>query len=133
ANAGFWGGVSSDLTRRFNLVNGKLTLPTGMIPTVNDWINRGIFLAYGKVNPTNDIVITDDGTSTVVTNVPLGGALQSVFIQPLNPATMAAGTFQQAKLLGNYPNVTNVLLSTAEPGVVPSSLPGTVSFTSSDA
>ena len=132
ANAGFWGGVSSDLTRRFNLVNGRLSLPTGMTGTVIDWMNRGILVAYGKINPTNEVVITDDGTSTVVTNIPLGGPLQSVFIPPLNPASMVAGTFQQAKLLGNYPNVTNVLLSTAEPGVVPSSLPGTVSFTSSD-
>jgi hypothetical protein len=132
ANAGFWGGVSSDLTRRFNLVNGKLTLPTGMTATVTDWMNRGIFLAYGKINPTNEVVITDDGTSTVVTNIPLGGPLQSVFFQPLNQTNMVVGTFQQAKLLGSYPNVNNVLLSTAEPGVVPSTLPGVVSFTSSD-
>jgi hypothetical protein len=136
--AGFWGGLSTDGTRRFNIVNGTFILPSVLTPTltgtlaVSNWVARNIFMAYGKAGSTNDLIVTDDGTNTYVRTAPLGGALQNVFIPPLNPANIVVGTVQQAKLLGNYPNVTNVLVSTAEPGVVPSSLPGSVVFSSSN-
>ena len=129
----FTGGIDSDATRRVNIVSGTFKLPTGFTSTVLDWVNRNIFMAYGKAGSTNELVITDDGTNTIVTTLPLGGSSPvSVFIPPLNPANMVVGTVQQAKLLGNYPLVTNVLLSTSEPGVLPSSLPGAVTFSSSD-
>jgi hypothetical protein len=138
SGAGPWGSTATtDATRRANMAGGTLVIMgSDATSVIQDAISRGIFTCYGKTGDTNsgDLTITYDGSNTTVTNVGLGGNLQSVFIEPLAQPTMAAGTFQQAKLLGNYPNVTNVLLSTTDPGVDPATLPGgaIVAFASSN-
>ncbi len=38
----------SDATRSMNLAGGELILPGAFTSTVNNWISRGILLAYGK-------------------------------------------------------------------------------------
>jgi hypothetical protein len=116
----------SDGTRSLNMGGGTLILPKGTITNGNSgsagsWITRGVLRAYGKGYDTNDIVITDNGTNTIVTNVPLGGALQRVYFQPLLMSTANVGTFQQATLVGDYPSVSGVLLSSSEPGLSPGS------------
>ena len=132
----------NDGTRSIVLGGGKLILPQGYIAGTNttynggpgniySFIARGIVRAYGKGLDTNDLVITDDGTNTYVVPVPLGGALQRVYFQPLPHASVAAGTFQQATLVGDYPGVSGVLLSSSEPGVSPTSFAAPV-YTSSD-
>lgn len=117
----FTGGIDSDATRYVNLVGGKLILPTGFTSTVNDWINRGIFFAYGKKYHSEDLVITETDPTytnrTVVSTVPLGGSLISVHLE-VRPSMMV-GTFQNAPLLGDYPNVTNVVLSYLDPTTTP--------------
>jgi hypothetical protein len=118
----------SDGTRSMVISGGQLVLPTGWLApggagensgTVYDWIGRGILRAYGKGYDTNDLVLTDNGTNTIVTTVPLGGSLQQVYFQPLLKSTMLEGTFQQATLVGDFPSVTGVLLSSSEPGLDP--------------
>ncbi|HWY30465.1 MAG TPA: LamG-like jellyroll fold domain-containing protein [Candidatus Acidoferrum sp.] len=114
------GQANNDGTTDFVVGGGKLTLPEGfMTSTVTNWIQRGILRAYGKGYDTNDFVITDDGTNTYVTAVPLGGALQRIYFQPLVISNTAVGTFQQLTLVGDYPSVGGVLLSSAEPGLDP--------------
>lgn len=51
--------------------------------SIYDLIARGVLRAYGKGYDTNDLIITDDGTNTYVTTVPLGGALTNIYFQPL--------------------------------------------------
>jgi hypothetical protein len=124
--------ANNDGTRSIVLGGGTLILPLGTmtgVPAVNsgtvyDWIARGILRAYGKGYDTNDLVIAVlGGTNTFVTPVPLGGALSQVYFQPLIQSTMLQGTFQQATLVGDYPSVTGVLLSSVEPGLDPASFP----------
>lgn len=120
----------TDGTRAIVLGGGTLTLPEGYINGVNlsynggsgniySFIGRGIVRAYGKGFDTNDLVITDNGNNTIVTPVPLGGALQRVYFQPLPHASVTAGTYEQATLVGDYPSVSGVLLSSTEPGLDP--------------
>ena len=134
----FTGGIDSDATRLINLVNGKLILPASFTATVNDLISRGILFAYGKKYQSVDLVINTADTNypgrTVVSTVPLGGSLLSVHLGART--NMMIGTFQPAPLLGNYPNVTNVVLSYLDPTTVPtptyqSSAPDVVSVTAS--
>jgi hypothetical protein len=118
----------TDGTRAIVLGGGTLILPKGYINGVNlsynggsgniySFIGRGIVRAYGKGFDTNDLVITDNGNNTIVTPVPLGGALQRVYFQPLPHASVTAGTYEQATLVGDYPSVSGVLLSSTEPGL----------------
>jgi Concanavalin A-like lectin/glucanases superfamily len=116
----------SDGTRSIVLGGGTLILPEGNITggnsgSVGSWITRGILRAYGKGEDTNDIVVTDNGTNTIVTPVALGGSLQRVYFQPLILSTMNVGNAQLATLVGDYPSVSGVLLSSSEPGLSPSS------------
>ncbi len=125
-----------DGTRSLNVGGGTLTLPEGTITGGNSgaastWITRGILRAYGIGFDTNDIMISDDGTNTYVSVTPLGGALKRVYFKPVLKATVPMGTFQQLALVGDYPNITGVYLSSAEPGVDPASFP-TPSYTSSN-
>jgi hypothetical protein len=128
----------SDGTRSLVMGGGTLILPEGTMAgtgpnsgSAASWITRGILRAYGKGYDTNDLVITDNGTNTYVTNVPLGGSLLRVYFQPLLMSTVNAGTFQQATLVGDYPSVSGVLLSSAEPGLSPGSFTHPV-YTSSN-
>ncbi len=129
------GGVNGDPnqtdgTRVINVAGGTLKLPESWINgantsynggsgTVTNFIARGILRAYGKGYNTNDFIITDDGTNTIVKAVPLGGALQRVYFKSLPKASVSAGGFQQASLVGDYPSVTSVVLSSSEPGADP--------------
>jgi hypothetical protein len=125
----------SDGTRSLVLGGGTLTLPEGFntsqLGAAPNWISRGLLRAYGKGEDTNDLVIIDNGTNTIVTVVPLGGDLQRVYFQPLLKANVPLGTFQQLVLVGDYPAVTGVYLSSAEPGLDPASFPTPV-YTSSN-
>jgi Bacterial Ig-like domain (group 2) len=122
----------TDGTRDIDIGGGKLILPLNYINGSNltyngasgniySFIARGIVRAYGKMLDTNDLNITDNGTNTIVTPVPLGGALQKVYFQPLPRASLTAGSFEQTTLVGDYPSVTGVLLSSSEPGISPAS------------
>jgi hypothetical protein len=125
----------SDGTRAILLGGGTLKLPEGFITSqlggTSNWITRGILRAYGKGYDTNDLVITDNGTNTIVTVAPLGGALERVYFQPLLKNNVPVGTFQQLVLVGDYPKVSGVYLSSAEPGLDPASYPTPV-YTSSN-
>jgi hypothetical protein len=139
AGSGFWNSpLSTDVTRYINFVNGKMILPAGYTATVNGLITRGVLFAYGKKYQSVDLVISETDTNypscTVVSAVPLGGSLLSVHLGART--NMMVGTFQPAPLLGNYPNVTNVVLSYLDPTTVPtptyqSSAPDVVSVTAS--
>lgn len=116
----------NDGTRSIVLGGGTLTLPENTIVTGNSgsvytWIGNGILRAYGKALDTNDLNISDNGTNTIITPVPLGGALQRVYFLPLVKSNVNIGTFQQCTLVGDYPAVSNVLLSSSEPGISPAS------------
>ncbi len=122
------GQANNDGTTDFVLggggTNATLKLPEGFNnTTVTNWITRGILRAYGKGYDTNDLAVSDNGTNTIVTLVPLGGALQRVYFQPLLQTNVNVGDFQQATLVGDYPSVTGVLLSSSEPGLSPGSFP----------
>jgi hypothetical protein len=118
------GQANNDGTTDFVLGGGTLMLPEGFKnTTVTNWITRGILRAYGKGYDTNDLAISDNGTNTIVTPVPLGGALQRVYFQPLLQTTVNVSDFQQATLVGDYPSVSGVLLSSSEPGLSPGSFP----------
>jgi hypothetical protein len=117
----------SDGTRSIVLGGGTLTLPEGFNSSqVPGYISRGILRAYGKGEDTADLVITDNGTNTIVTPVPLGGGLQRVYFQPVLEPNVYVGTFQQLVLVGDYPSVTGVYLSSSEPGLDPASFPAPV-------
>ena len=122
----------TDGTRDIVIGGGQLILPEGYINgsnltyngasgDIHSFIARGIVRAYGKMLDTNDLNITDNGTNTIVTPVALGGALQKVYFQPLPRASLSAGSFEQTTLVGDYPSVTGVLLSSSEPGISPAS------------
>jgi hypothetical protein len=125
----------SDGTRSLVLGGGTLTLPEGFMTSqlggATTWMSRGMLRAYGKGEDTNDLIITDNSTNTIVTVVPLGGELQRVYFQPLLKASVPLGTFQQLVLVGDYPSVTGVYLSSAEPGLDPASFPAPI-YTSSN-
>jgi hypothetical protein len=128
--------ANNDATRSINVGGGTLTLPEGTISGGNSgsaasWITRGILRAYGKGFDSADLSITDNGNNTIVTATPLGGSLQSVSFSPLLVSPAPVGSMQQLVLVGNYPAVTEVLLSSAEPGVDPATFPTPV-YTSSD-
>lgn len=121
-------GACNDGTRSIVVGGGTLTLPentvnAGNSGSVSNWITRGILRAYGKGYDTNDLQISDNGTNTLVTPVALGGALQRVYFQPLSLSNVSVGTFQQATLVGDFPSVGGVLLSSSEPGIDPASFP----------
>jgi len=129
-------GACNDGTRAIVLGGGALILPensinTGNSGSVSNWIARGILRAYGKGFDTNDLIISDNTSNTLVTLVPLGGTLQRVYFQPLSLANVMVGTFQQVTLAGDYPSVSGVLLSSSEPGVDPASFAAPV-YTSSN-
>jgi hypothetical protein len=118
----------SDGTASLLLGGGTLMLPTGYTNeatqagnTIYDLVARGVLRAYGKGEDTNDLIVTDNGTNTTVTTVPLGGALQRVYFHPLLRPNVTVGTFQQSILVGDYPSVSGVLLSSSEPGLNPAS------------
>lgn len=128
---GYWGQAGpSDSTRQINLGGGTLILPTGYGNTVSNWIARGIFLVYGKSGDAGEVVINDNGINTAVAAVSLGGSLQALTIQLPNATSFQVGGTQSVTLLGNYPNVSNVVLNSSQPGVDPASLPGTIGFSS---
>ena len=133
----------SDLTASLNLGGGSLVLPFAYTNetaepgnTIYDLVNRGVIRFYGKGFDTNadgtlkDATITYNANNTFDTNilstniitvtpVPLG-TLSQIYFQPLfgSPAnTLSVGTIQQAQLVGDYPPVTGVLLSSPEPGI----------------
>jgi len=125
-------GPLSDGTRSINMGGGTLILPPGFASyNVGNWIARGILRAYGKGLDTADLVVTDNGTNVFVTPVPLGGSLQQVYFQPLLQTNVQVGDFQQSILVGDYPAVTGVLLSSSEPGLSPASFSQPV-YTSSN-
>jgi hypothetical protein len=127
------GQANNDATVILNVGGGTLMFPEGttnsnsisydgIIPdtgSIYTLIQQGILRAYGKGYDTNDLVISDNGTNAIVTAVPLGGALQRVYFQPMVRPTVTVGVFQQAMLVGDYPSVGGVLLSSDEPGVDP--------------
>jgi hypothetical protein len=126
------GQANNDGTTVFAVNGGKLMFPEGFIAsTVTNWIQRGIIRAYGKGYDTTDLSISDNGTNTIITTVPLGGALQRVYFQSLSVSNVNVGDFEQAMLVGDYPSVGAVLLSSAEPGLSPGSFTHPV-YTSSN-
>jgi hypothetical protein len=132
----------NDGTRAIVIGGGTLILPEGYTNgsntsydggpgDIHGFIARGIVRAYGKGFDTNDLIISDNGTNTIVTPVPLGGSLQRVYFQPLSRATLGVGSMEQATLAGDYPSVSGVLLSSSEPGLDPATFP-TPAYTSSN-
>jgi hypothetical protein len=124
-------GPQSDGTRSINVAGGTFKAPEGFSGGIGNWINRGVLRIYGKGEDTTDAVINDDGTNAVVTGAPLGGVLQQIYFQPLLETNLSAGDFEQLVLNGDYPNVTGVLLSSAEPGLSPAAI-GHVTYASSN-
>ncbi len=119
----------SDATRSMNLAGGQLILPGAFTSTVNNWISRGILLAYGKAQDTSDIIIDETAIPgrTRVTTIPLGGSLQDMHLGSF-PTGMTMGTFQRLPVLGDYPNVQNAVLTALDPAT----LPGTIAYQSSN-
>lgn len=125
----------NDGTRSLVLGGGTLKLPEGFntsqLGAEPNWITRGLLRPYGKGYSSNDLVIADDGTNTIVTVHPLGGALQRVYFQDPVAPNVSVGAVQQLTLSGDYPNVTGALLSSTEPGLDPATFPHPV-YTSSN-
>jgi Bacterial Ig-like domain (group 2) len=118
------GQANNDGTTYFNVGGGTLKLPEGfMTSTVTNWIQRGILRPYGKGYDMVDWNISDNGTNTIVTALPLGGVLQQVSFLPLATNSLQAGDFEQVTLVGNYPSVSGVVLSSSEPGIDPANFP----------
>ena len=119
----------SDATRSMNLAGGALLLPGSFTGTVNNWISRGILLAYGKAQDTSDIIIDETFIPgrTRVTTVPLGGSLQDIHLGSF-PTNLTTGTFQPLTVLGDYPNVQNAVLTALDPAA----LPGAIAYQSSN-
>ncbi len=136
-------GAQIDLNDSMNIGGGTLLLPEGWMAgsgeyngtttgSTTDLINRGILRAYGKTLDSADLIITDNGTNTIITTKPLGGSLSGISFKPLNEAMAPVGSQQALVLVGAYPSVTGVLLSSPEPGIDLATLPGTPVYTSSD-
>ncbi|HUA38161.1 MAG TPA: family 43 glycosylhydrolase [Candidatus Sulfopaludibacter sp.] len=119
----------SDATRSMNLAGGELILPNAFGSTINNWISRGILLAYGKALDNPDIVINTTSLPgrTIVTTVPLGGSLQDIHLQSF-PTNLTTGMSQSLTVLGDYPNVQNAVLTALDPAT----LPGTIAYQSSN-
>ncbi len=116
------GQANNDGTADFVLGGGTLAIPeTFGTAGVTNWIQRGILRAYGKGYDSNDLVITDETTNIFVTTIPLGGVLQRVYFQPLATNSLQVSDFEQVTLVGDYPSVSSVLLSSDEPGLDPAS------------
>ena len=139
----------NDTTRQINVAGGTLVLPGGDDTAVTNWIERGIFLVYGKQFDTNDISIADQVTGTNVTfvtnedssittnytpitnvfvTVPPLGTLQNIFLESPRPSMMV-GTIQNPIALGNFSGLSAVPLTgvdTAQSG------PGTLVYHTSD-
>jgi hypothetical protein len=124
-------GCQSDGTRSINLGGGVFKAPEGFSYAINNWVSRGVLRVYGKGQDFTDLVVNDDGTNAVASAVPLGGALQQIYFLPLLETNVSAGAFQQLQLVGDYPNVTSVLLSSSEPGLDPAAT-GLPVYTSSN-
>ena len=119
----------SDATRSMNLAGGALLLPGSYTGTVNNWISRGILLAYGKAQDTSDIIIDETFIPgrTHVSTVPLGGPLQDIHLGSF-PTNLTTGTLQPLTVLGDYPNVQNAVLAALDLAT----LPGTPGYQSSN-
>jgi arabinan endo-1,5-alpha-L-arabinosidase len=119
----------SDLTRSMNLAGGELILPKNFTASVNSWISRGILLAYGKSKDNAEIVIntTTIPNRTLVTTASLGGSLQDIHLAP-SSSTINVGSSEFLDVLGDYPNVQNVVMTSLNPAV----LPGTIAYQSSN-
>ncbi len=119
----------SDATRSMNLTGGELLLPGSFTSTVNNWISRGILLAYGKAQDTSDIIIDETAVPdrTRVTTVLLGGSLQGIHLGSF-PTNVTLGMSQPLPVLGDYPNVQNAVLTALDPAT----LPGTIIYQSSN-
>jgi hypothetical protein len=129
-----------DLNDSLNIGGGTLMLPEGWANgsgtyngtatgSTTDLINRGILRAYGKVHDSADLIITDNGTDTIITAKPLGGSLTGIRFAALNEPMAPVGSQQALVLVGDYPSVTGVLLSGPEPGIDLATLPGTPVYT----
>ena len=112
-----------------NLAGGELILPRNFTSTVNNWISRGILLAYGKSKDNSDIVISTATipNRTVVTTTPLGGALQDIHLA-LPITNITVGGWEFLNVLGDYPGVKNVVMTSLNPAV----LPNTIAYQSSN-
>ena len=119
----------SDATRSMNLAGGELILPRNFTSTINNWISRGILLAYGKSEDSSDIVIstTSIPNRTVVNTTPLGGALQDIHLA-ISTTNITVGGSQFLNVLGDYPGVQNVVMTYLNPAT----LPGTIGYQSSN-
>jgi len=119
----------SDLTRSMNLAGGELILPKNYTSTVNNWIARGILLAYGKSDDSSDLVIntTSIPNRTLVTITPLGGSLQDIHLA-LSSSNLTVGGSAFLDVLGDYLGVRNVVLTSLNPA----ELPGTIAYQSSN-
>jgi Concanavalin A-like lectin/glucanases superfamily/Bacterial Ig-like domain len=135
-------GALSDGTASLNLGGGSLMVSNSyevvqgaVNNAITNLITRGVLRAYGKGYDTNDIIINTNGSDPVlsitVSAVPLGGALQRVYFQPLSLSSLQVGAFEQADLVGDYPSVSGALLSSSEPGVDPTTFTHPV-YTSSN-
>ncbi len=119
----------SDATRSMNLAGGELILPRNFTSTVNNWISRGILLAYGKSKDNSDITIstTSIPNRTVVTTTPLAGGLQDIHLA-LSVTNITVGGWEFLNVLGDYPGVHNVVMTSLNPAV----LPATIAYQSSN-
>jgi arabinan endo-1,5-alpha-L-arabinosidase len=122
-------GSVSDATRSMNLAGGELILPKNFTSTINNWIARGILLAYGKSGDSSDIVVstTSIANRTVVNTTPLGGALQDIHLA-LATTNITVGGSQFLSVLGDYPGVQNVVMTSLNPAT----LPGTIGYQSAN-
>ncbi len=120
-------GLVSDSTKQINLLGGTLVLPSGNSANITNYIGRGIFLVYGKAYDTNEVIIINNGTNTVVT-VPSLGALQSISLRS-SRGNMMVGTFQDPMAMGNFANVQDVPLTVLDAAQLGG---GTLTYDSSD-
>ncbi|HWC58323.1 MAG TPA: hypothetical protein VHC44_01420 [Verrucomicrobiae bacterium] len=117
----FSGGVDTDATRAINFTaGGKLILPAANTATVNDWISRGILLAYGSPAAASDVVIDESnpdypGRTVVYTTATGANPLLAVHIQ-VPRTNLFIGGYEQAQVFGDYASSTNVNI-TVTPGL----------------
>ncbi len=119
----------SDATRSMNLAGGELILPNAFTTTVKNWIGRGIFLVYGKSQDSSDIVVntTSIPGRTIVTATPLGGSLQDVHLA-IASTNITVGGSEFLNVLGDYPGVQDVAVTSLNPAI----LPGEIAWQSSN-